>query len=152
MKITFIKYNNLIIFSGILSLITGCAAGPSAKTYTGPTGETSSNIRCTVDTSSCFEKASEVCNGGTYQVTSSYRNAGGLFADYFPGPVTWYTMSIICGSTSGQMPTFPLRGSEPAMPAYQTPVNQPPVYATPPQQPNTVKIRICNPNIIGDCQ
>ena len=97
--------------------VVGCSATPKVKSYIGPTGEKISTIRCTRDTSPCFEKASEVCNGGSYRVTDSYRNAGGLWADVFPGPVTWYTMSIICGSSDGLMPTFPIRGSEPAMPA-----------------------------------
>lgn len=102
----------------VLSMIilAGCTAGPSAKSYTGPTGEQMATVRCTKETSPCFEKASETCGGGTYRVVSSYRNAGGVLADALPGPVTWYTMSIVCGEPDGVMPVFPLRGSEPAMP------------------------------------
>ena len=107
----------LVMLLVSFTLLTGCAsAGPQVKTFTGPTGEITSTIRCTKETSSCFEKASEVCNGGSYRVTNSYRNSGGLLADVLPGPVTWYTMSIICGQSDGRMPEFPLRGSEPAMP------------------------------------
>lgn len=97
-------------------LLIGCSVGPSVKSYTGPTGEKMSTVRCTKETSSCFEKSSEVCGGGTYRVANSYRNAGGIFADVLPGPVTWYTMNIICGPSDGVMPEFRLRGSEPAMP------------------------------------
>jgi hypothetical protein len=97
-------------------LLIGCTAGPSVKSYTGPTGEKMATVRCTKETSPCFEKASAVCGGGTYRVSNSYRNAGGILADALPGPVTWYTMSIICGPSDGVMPEFPLRGSEPAMP------------------------------------
>jgi len=96
--------------------LVGCNAGPQVKSFTGPTGETVSTVRCTRDTTPCFEKASEQCGGGTYRVTNSYRNAGGLFADILPGPVTWYTMSVVCGKPDGVMPTFPLRGEEPKMP------------------------------------
>ena len=64
-----------------------------------------------------------VCSSKPYKVVSSYRNSGGLLADFFPGPVTWYTMSIICGSLDGRMPKFPLRGSEPAMPEFNIPQN-----------------------------
>jgi hypothetical protein len=106
---------NVILFASI-ALLTGCNAGPQIKSDTGPTGEKVSTVRCTRETSPCFEKASEVCNGGSYRVTNSYRNAGGLFADVLPGPVTWYTMSIICGPPDGLTPEFPLRGSEPAIP------------------------------------
>lgn len=49
-------------------------------------------------------------------MADSFRNSGGLLADAFPGPVMWYTMSVICGPSDGVMPEFPLRGSEPAMP------------------------------------
>ncbi len=107
----------LVMLIASMALLAGCNAGPQVKSYTGPTGEKVSTVRCTRETSPCFEKASEVCNGGSYRVTNSYRNAGGLFADVLPGPVTWYTMSIVCGSSDSLMPTFPLRGSEPAMPA-----------------------------------
>lgn len=107
------KITCAIIFATGLS---SCAAGPKIKSYKGPTGEIFSNIRCTRDTSDCFEKASEVCNQSKYRVINSYRNAGGLWADIFPGPVTWYTMDIVCDSSNGVIPTFPLRGPEVAMP------------------------------------
>lgn len=109
--------NKLIVLSASIALLTGCSAGPQVKSYTGPTGETVSTVRCTKETSSCFEKASEVCNAKSYRVIDSYRNAGGLVADVLPGPVTWFTMSIVCGPSDGLIPSFPLRGSEPAMPA-----------------------------------
>ncbi len=110
------------ILTLILScLICGCTAGPQIKSYTGPTGEQMSTVRCTKETGPCFQKASESCENGTYKVVSSYRNAGGLLADALPGPVTWYTMNIVCGPSDGVMPTFPLRGSEPAMPDIPNP-------------------------------
>lgn len=105
-----------VMLAASMALLAGCAAGPEVKSYTGPTGEKVSTVRCTKDTSPCFEKASEACNGASYRVIDSYRNAGGLIADVLPGPVTWYTMSIVCGPADGLMPKFPLRGSEPAMP------------------------------------
>ena len=101
-------------------LLTACAIEPQVQSYTGPTGENMSTVRCTKETSSCFEKASEVCNAETYRVVDSYRNSGGIFADLLPGPVTWYTLSIICGPSDGLMASFPLRGSEPAMPSMPT--------------------------------
>lgn len=115
---------HIIVLIVVLVFLSGCNAGPQVKSYTGPTGEPASTIRCTKDTVPCFEKASEVCNGGSYRVTNSYRNAGGLFADALPGPVTWYTMHIVCGPSDGKMPNFPLRGQEPAMP------ESPPVHNT----------------------
>jgi hypothetical protein len=106
----------IITLAFLFFLLAGCTAGPTVKSYTGPTGEKMGTVRCTKETSPCFEKASEVCEEGTYRVANSYRNAGGVLADALPGPVTWYTMSIICGPSDGVMPEFPLRGSEPAMP------------------------------------
>ena len=111
------QFASFCILFGFLSL-GGCAAGPRAKTFIGPTGEKGSSIRCTKETSSCFIKASEVCEGKSYRVIDSYRNSGGLLADTLPGPVTWYTMSIVCGPSNGIMPQFPLRGSEPEMPDF----------------------------------
>ena len=112
----------------LIALLAGCAAGPKVESYIGPTGEKQSTIRCTKETSPCFQKASEVCNGGSYRVTNSYRNSGGMMADVLPGPVTWYTMSIVCGPPDGLMPEFELRGSEPAMP--EMPPPPPPVKQT----------------------
>jgi hypothetical protein len=106
----------IITLAFLSFLFAGCTAGPTVKSYTGPTGEKMATVRCTKETSPCFEKASEFCEGDTYRVANSYRNAGGVLADALPGPVTWYTMSIICGHSDGVMPEFPLRGSEPAMP------------------------------------
>lgn len=126
----------VIRFVGLLAaicLLPGCLAGAKVKSYTGPTGEIVSTIRCTQETGTCFEKASQQCNG-PYRVTDSYRNAGGLFADVIPGPVTWYTMSIICGKSDGVMPAFPLRGTEPAMP----PIPQPAPSSTVNCQSTTV--------------
>ena len=108
--------SRVAIITGLSILVAGCAAGPQVKTYTGPTGETVHTVRCIKDPSACFQEASKVC-GAPYRVTSSYRNAGGLLADYFPGPVTWYTMDVVCGYADGVQPTFPLRGQEPSIPA-----------------------------------
>ena len=120
-----------VIFSISTLLLAGCNAGPQVKSYVGPTGEVVSTVRCTRETSPCFVKASEQCGGGEYKVTNSYRNAGGLFADILPGPVTWYTMSIVCGKSDGVMPQFPLRGEEPKMP----PMPQPSQTNTSTKQP-----------------
>lgn len=108
------KLGFAVILTISTALLPGCQTAP--KSFTGPTGETVNTVRCTTDPTSCFETASEVCGGGSYKVVSSYRNAGGLFADILPGPVTWYTMSVVCGISDGVMPQFPLRGTEPAMP------------------------------------
>lgn len=96
--------------------ISACAVGPQVKSYVGPTGETINTVRCTREPSSCFEKASETCNADSYRIINSYRNAGGTLADIVPGPVTWYTMDVVCGQSDGIMPQFPLRGAQPSMP------------------------------------
>ena len=108
-----VKVSSLTI---TMVLVLGCTAGPTSKTFRGPSGDVMSTVRCTKEPTPYFEEASELCEGGSYQVTDSYRNAGGLIADAFPGPVTWYTMSFICGPSDGQLPQFPLRGEEPSMP------------------------------------
>lgn len=101
----------------VMMFLNGCsAAGPQVRSYVGPTGETVNTVRCTREPTACFETASDTCSGGSYRVISSYRNAGGLYADVFPGPVTWYTMDIVCGPADGRLPEFPLRGEEPSMP------------------------------------
>src|SRR5262249_21848938 len=46
----------------------------------------------------CYEQATRDCRGGSYQILHSESHPGGLLADILPGPVTWYTMSYVCGS------------------------------------------------------
>ena len=106
MQLTLILILVLTLFS-----LVGCGATPDVKSFVGPSGEQVNTVRCIKDTVSCFQKASEVCNQKSYKVIDSYRNAGGLYADILPGPVTWYTMSMICGKSDGHIPTFPLRGA-----------------------------------------
>lgn len=108
-----------LVIPFFIVLLVGCGATPEVKTFVGPSGEQINTVRCIKDTSACFDKASEVCSLKPYKVINSYRNAGGLYADFIPGPVTWYTMSIVCGVSDGYMPTFPLRGKEPSMPKVQ---------------------------------
>ena len=105
----------------VLTLTGLSACGTTSSSFTGPSGERISTVRCTTDPTKCYQKASASCGGGSYSVVNSYRNAGGIFADLVPGPVTWYTMSLVCGRSDGVVPTFPLRGQEPAMPKIEVP-------------------------------
>jgi hypothetical protein len=52
--------------------------------------------------------------GGSYQIVESESHAGGLFADIFPGPVTWYAC-YTCGPSDGYLADFPFRGSRPSI-------------------------------------
>ena len=81
--------------------LSGCAG--HTKSYIGPTGELTSTINCIMDPSGCFEEAANVCSNKPYKVVSSYRKSD---------PLPVYSMSIICGSSDGHMPEFPLRGPE----------------------------------------
>lgn len=119
----------------LVSLLSLAGCQTTSETFTGPTGEKVSTVRCTTDPTSCYKKATESCGGGTYRVVGSYRNAGGIFADVLPGPVTWYTMSLVCGKPDGVLPQFPLRGAEPAMPKMPEP--QTPVVIQPSSPPRT---------------
>lgn len=98
-----------IAIIGLIAIITTGCAGPNSKSFTGPDGKVMNTIKCSRNTSECFEKASAVC-GGSYQVLDSHSNAGGLLADVMPGPVTWYAMNIQCGPSDGKMPQFTFRG------------------------------------------
>lgn len=100
----------LLAFPLCAVLLTACAASGPTK-FVGPDGTEHHKVRCTGDTSQCFVQASEVC-AGAYSVTDSYSNAGGVFADVIPGPVTWYTMMFQCGPSNGRMPSFALRGQQ----------------------------------------
>jgi len=96
----------LITFSIFL---VGCA-GSGVKTFVGPSGEVIADVACVTNKKGCFEKASEYCEGKPYQVNDSWSNAGGIWADWIPGPMTWYHMEISCGQSDGKMPSFAFRG------------------------------------------
>ena len=94
----------------IAVLLSGCIT-PSTENYIGPSGQSTHETKCNVSKSKCFQAASNQCNG-PYEVVSSDSHAGGLFADWFPGPVTWYTMSYQCGQSPGRQPRFNREGPE----------------------------------------
>lgn len=103
------------LLAGMAFFLVGCASVSETRA---PDGSVMKNVKCSSNSAKCFKDASESCENtnGSYRVVASHSNAGGIFADIFPGPVTWYNMTYICGPSDGAMPTFPLIGSVPAMP------------------------------------
>jgi len=76
---------------GIAALLTGCAS-TGIEEVRGPSGAAMKSVKCVSDSGKCMAAASESCGNGPYQVLDSSSNAGGVFADLLPGPVTWYRM------------------------------------------------------------
>lgn len=101
---------SVLISSAVLLVASACT--DQTRNFVDPSGNEVFTVRCKQDSSACFQKAQEACGGGTYRVTDSYSNDGGLVADYIPGPVKWYTMTLQCGKPDGVMPTFPFRGAD----------------------------------------
>lgn len=94
----------------VAALLAGCATA-SVKEYQAPDGTAIKTVKCTSDSSKCFELASRSCpSDGSYRVISSESHAGGLVADILPGPVTWYSMTYSCGQSDGKMPDFKFTG------------------------------------------
>ena len=104
-------------------ILVGCAS-PTVSDMKSPDGRSLKNVKCNIDPQKCYVLATESCKetNGSYSVLSSHSNAGGTVADIFPGPVTWYNMTIACGPSDGQMPKFEFRGQSYVQPAI---VNQP---------------------------
>ena len=95
-------------------LITSSVLGPAAnadKSFLLPTGERVTEIACRSKQEKCFKKAAKLCKGEPYRVAKSWSNAGGLIADKFDGPYTWYHMYVSCGKSDGVMPDFPHVGT-----------------------------------------
>ena len=88
----------------------GCVI-PSTESYHDPSGTKVHKTKCTAENIGCFQEASQTC-GGPYQVITSDSHAGGVFADWLPGPVTWYTITYRCGASDGQTPSFRWMGQE----------------------------------------
>lgn len=120
------------IFTTLFSIasLVGCAS-PAVKEFQGPDGSKIKTVKCTSDTQKCFEVASQSCpDGGTYRVLSSESHAGGLLADWIPGPVTWYGMTYSCGASDGKLPEFKHQGQRYTPPQYTPPAVAPKSRAT----------------------
>ena len=107
-----------------LGALSACASS-NGEDIPGPSGKPLKETKCNGSPTACLKTAAASCKG-PYQVIDSSSNAGGIFADVLPGPVTWYRMRYQCGPSDGRMPTFAFRGQS------YTP---PPVIVT---QPRTV--------------
>src|SRR5215475_15873778 len=99
------------------TLFSGCC---SAQTIVGPSGKPVHRAKCSQSPAGCYEQATRDCRGGSYQILDSESHAGGLLADILPGPVTWYTMSYVCGPPDGRLADFPFRGPRYKPPSIQT--------------------------------
>ncbi len=125
----------------ILALLASCIAA-SAETFTGPDGRPVNQTKCRFSPKGCYDEAHETCHG-PYQIIDSESHAGGMLADLFPGPVTWYSFTYACGRSDGHLASFPLRGAAPRMPNIQ--VQAPAVVAPSPAVPTR-----CSSNRVGN--
>jgi hypothetical protein len=91
------------------------ATPATADTFVGPSGQAVQQTKCSHSPSSCYNEAHNACRG-PYQIVDSESHAGGMLADIFPGPVTWYSFTYVCGRSDGRLASFPLRGAAPRMP------------------------------------
>ncbi len=87
-----------------------------------PSGVMINHVKCSKKSNKCMNEAGKFC-GGSYQVIDSESRAGGVFADVFPGPVTWYSMTFLCGKSNGQLPAFEFRGPQYKVPSIVVPQN-----------------------------
>lgn len=108
-----------ILSMNVLTLIlfSGCAE-PKVSNIIAPDGSNYKIVKCNKDSLKCLNEASISCDNKSYQVISSESHAGGVFADYLAGPVTWYSMTYKCGLSDGKMPDFKFVGQE-----YNPPAN-----------------------------
>tara|TARA_B110000238_G_C15706914_1_gene260824 strand:- start:37 stop:417 length:381 start_codon:yes stop_codon:yes gene_type:complete len=107
-----------------LGLLVGCGGSNSPESFIGPSGQVLETVKCKSSPKQCFAQANKSCSG-SYQVVSSESHAGGILADFIPGPVTWYGMTYQCGQSDGKNPTFPFQGGTytPAPVIYVPPAN-----------------------------
>ena len=101
------KYTATILSACMLFL--GGDAHAETDTVQGPNGQQIHETSCKFSNKDCYQEARQTCRGN-YQVLDSYSKAGGIFADYIPGPVPWYHMSYSCGTGDGRIARFPQQG------------------------------------------
>ncbi len=105
----------LLVILGALLLSTPAGA----ETIYAPSGAILEKVTCKSNPGQCMADAGRTC-GGAYQVVDSESHAGGILADWLPGPVTWYSMVYQCGASDGRMPAFEFRGPEWRPPSFAT--------------------------------
>jgi hypothetical protein len=94
----------------IAAMVLAVPAHADVKSFQGPGGRAIHKVTCQSDETECYQQAASVC-GKSYQVMSSESHAGGIFADWIPGPVTWYSMNVRCGESDGRTAQFNERGA-----------------------------------------
>jgi hypothetical protein len=102
------------------ALFSGCCL--AQQTIIGPSGKPlkpSYRAKCK-STDDCYAQATRACGGRSYQILDSESHAGGLLADILPGPVTWYSMSYMCGPSDGRLADFPFTGPRYNPPSIRT--------------------------------
>ena len=92
------------------ALVTVAPIG-KAYAYHAPGGGEVHVTKCK-DQGECYDQAAATCGGGSYQVVDSDSHAGGIFADYLAGPVTWYKLMYTCGRSDARLAAFPWRGPQ----------------------------------------
>ncbi len=94
----------------IVSMILSSCAGKDEVVKTSAYGTDAYKVKCTNTPESCLEDAYKQCNGRTFTTIYSDSHAGGILADYIPGPTTWYALTFKCGGP-GTKPNFAWRGT-----------------------------------------
>lgn len=113
------KLANIAAFV-LLSIPVPAAAGQKIKQFMSPSGVPVNYVKCNRNGGNCMNSASKHCKG-SYQVLGSESHAGGLLADVMPGPITWYSMTFLCGKSDGKMPRFTFQGGQWQMPTIVIP-------------------------------
>jgi len=90
-----------------LGLIGGCSTTESVKTNA--YGGDAYKVKCKNTPEACLEEAYTKCNG-TFTTLYSDSHAGGILADFIPGPTTWYALTFKCGGEVSR-PNFPWVGT-----------------------------------------
>jgi hypothetical protein len=101
--------------AAITAAFIAISSPASADTFVGPSGAAVQQTKCRLSPKGCYDEAHNTCRG-PYQIADSESHAGGMLADIFPGPVTWYSFTYVCGRSDGRLASFPLRGAAPRMP------------------------------------
>jgi len=110
------RFSVPVIFSLLATVFAAPASAQQIEQVAAPSGVILNYVKCSKKSAKCLNRAAAHCQG-SYQVIDSESHSGGLLADLMPGPVTWYSMTFLCGKSDGKMPGFIFRGPEPAMPS-----------------------------------
>lgn len=85
----------LLLIVVAMTVMACGAAGP--RQIFSSSGNVGFTLECTHSRENCLIQAGAMCGSAGYHILNESSHAGGLLADWLPGPVLWFNIQVECG-------------------------------------------------------